>query len=164
MNPTISLPGIVLSLVVLHRESEDKLAKQAEEKVQEKARQAGELVEDVEEKLGEVVNDRMDKLETASAEVLELEEGTPESLGVMVAKVAVVSAIILGAKAPLITALSSHEHSPVFARHVRWECNQGYVLSCTIVCRIAYSVLGCDGPRLPLLRYLRLSASTLHHS
>lgn len=106
MNPTISLPGIVLSLVVLHRESEDKLAKQAEEKAQEKERQAGELVEDVEEKLDEVVNDRMDKLETASAEVLELEEGTPESLGVMVAKVAVVSAIILGAKAPLITALS----------------------------------------------------------
>lgn len=69
------------------------MANQAEEKALEKARQAGELVEDVEGKLDEVVNDRMDRLETASADVLELEEGTPESLGVMVAKVAVVSAI-----------------------------------------------------------------------
>lgn len=69
------------------------MAKQAEEKALEKARQAGEFVEDVQHKLDEVVNDRMDRLETASAEVLDLEEGTPESLGVMVAKVAVVSAV-----------------------------------------------------------------------
>lgn len=96
-----------ICLVVLHRESEEKLAKQAEEKALEKARQAGELVEDVKHKLDEVVDDRVDRLETASAEVLDLEEGTPESLGVMVAKVAVVSAVALKRTPRLVTTSSS---------------------------------------------------------
>lgn len=91
------------------RESEEKLARQAEEKALAKARQAGELVEAVEDKLDEVMTDREDKLETASAEVLDLEEGTPQSLGVMVAKVAVVSAAILQ-RTPVSTNLHEHEH------------------------------------------------------
>ncbi len=38
------------------------------------------------------VEGALDKLDTASSEVLGLEEGTPEALGVVLAKVAVVSA------------------------------------------------------------------------
>eukprot|EP00752_Nemacystus_decipiens_P001789 g1728.t2 len=83
----------------IKRESEEKLNKQAEEKALEKARQAGEVVEDVGDAVGEAVKDRTDRLETASAEVLELEEGTPQSLGVMVAKVAVIATVgLYGAK------------------------------------------------------------------
>lgn len=78
----------------MRRESEEKLARQAEEKAKEKARQAGELVEEIEEVVEEVVEDRLGELDTASAEVLGLEEGTAEALGVMVAKVAVVSAAV----------------------------------------------------------------------
>jgi len=77
-----------------HRESEEKLARQAEEKTQELARQRGELIEEIEGEVIEAVEDRLDKLDTASAEVLDLEEGTPEALGVMLAKVAVVSACV----------------------------------------------------------------------
>lgn len=95
--PTILLFGSSLWLL-LRRESEEKLAKQAEEKALEKAREAGELVEAVEDKADEVVSDKVDRLETASAQVLDLEEGTPESLGVMVAKVAVVSAVVVTLK------------------------------------------------------------------
>lgn len=71
--------------------------RQAAEKAQEIARQAGELVEDVEDKAEEVggaVTERIGQLETAAADVLDLEEGTPESIGVMVAKVVAVSAVI----------------------------------------------------------------------
>lgn len=53
------------------------------------------MVEEIEEEeVKESVEDRLDKLDTASSEVLDLEEGTPEALGVMLAKVAVVSACI----------------------------------------------------------------------
>lgn len=93
---------ISLSLIVMHRESEEKLNRQAEEKALEKRRQAGELVEAVEDKLDEIVDDRMDRLETASADVLDLDEGTPQSLGIVVAKVAVVSAAAIKPERPVL--------------------------------------------------------------
>lgn len=89
VDPSNFLVG-VFCLLCWCRDSEEKLAKQAEEQ----ARQAGELVEAVEDKVEEVVTESIDQLETASTDLLGLEDGTPESLGVMLAKVAAVSAVL----------------------------------------------------------------------
>ncbi|CAN0247785.1 unnamed protein product, partial [Hapterophycus canaliculatus] len=72
----------------IKRESEEKLKKQAEDKATEKARQAGELVEAVEDEVEEVVDDNVGQGEIAA---LDLDEDTPENLGITLAKVAVVS-------------------------------------------------------------------------
>lgn len=81
---------------MVRRESEEKLEKVADEKAQELARQAGELVEGVEDNAEEVgggVSERIGQLETPAADVLNLEEDTSDSIGVMVAKAATVVAV-----------------------------------------------------------------------
>ncbi|CAM9274715.1 unnamed protein product [Scytosiphon promiscuus] len=74
----------------IKRESEEKLKKQAEDKANEKAAQAGELVEAVEDEVQEVVDTSIDHGEIAA---LDLEESTPENLGITLAKVAVIATV-----------------------------------------------------------------------
>lgn len=62
-----------------------------ERKAQEKTGKAEELVEGVEGEAKEVVTERINQVETSDSNLLGLEEGTPQSLGVMLAKVVAVS-------------------------------------------------------------------------
>lgn len=71
------------------------MERKAEEKAQGKATQAGELVQGVDDEVEEVVTDRIAQLDTAAEGLLDIEEGTPESLGVMVAKVVAVSSAVV---------------------------------------------------------------------
>lgn len=69
----------------LCRESEEKLKNRAEEK-------ADEAVEAAQETVEQVLDEQLDQqLETACAESLDMEEDTAEAVGIMLAKVVVVS-------------------------------------------------------------------------